>query len=359
MEVCLLGPKGNFDSTIGKGTQRYAHELWKNLSGARLRGIKTEKEEIGIGISPAARKVSFTISVPFKSLSRYDIVHLPAPIPIRPPFMGDALLVTTVTEFINIGPEHPFARATAESNRRKGIPFGERIRGAITSRCIKQALGSDFLFAISSLVKEEAISKGFQKDRIYVTNLGIDERFLRRIKVKPGGKFIVGYLGALNVRKNVAFAINSFRKIESASMEFKIYGSKNLEYQRLAEMSHDDRRIKFMGFAPENRIVDVYDSFDVFVYPILYTGFELEILEAQARGLPVITYKKATIPKEVRRYCIEAKDEDHMAQIIERIRDNGYDQRQRRKALEYARGFTWKRCAMETAKAYRDIYASR
>jgi len=59
-----------------------------------------------------------------------------------------------------------------------------------------------------------------------------------------------------------------------------------------------NERIKFIGFAPEEKIVDIYDSFDVFVFPILYEGFGMPIIEAQSRGLPVIIYKYGKIPKK-------------------------------------------------------------
>ena len=160
--------------------------------------------------------------------------------------------------------------------------------------------------------------------------------------------------GGLNVRKNVSFAINAFRKIKDRSFQFKIYG-KGPETLRLKEQASGDTRIRFMGFAPEEQIVDIYDSFDAMVYPILYTGFEMEIIEAQARGIPVITYKEATIPVEVKKYCIEASDESEAAAIVEDIKENGYNAAKRQAAMKYARSFTWERCARETLTVYKKI----
>ena len=110
-----------------------------------------------------------------------------------------------------------------------------------------------------------------------------------------------------------------------------------------------------MGFAPENKIVKVYDSFDVLVHPTLYAGFELEIIEAQSRGIPVIICKFGIIPKEVRKYCFEAEDEAHAASIIEDLKENGYDKKKMNEAKEYAKRFTWSRCAKETLGVYDNI----
>ena len=110
-----------------------------------------------------------------------------------------------------------------------------------------------------------------------------------------------------------------------------------------------------MGFAPENKLVDIYDSFNVFVFPSHYEGFGIPIIEAQSRGLPVIIYKYGKIPKEVRKYCFEAESPEHMAQIIEDLKENGYNEKLRKKATEYARSFTWERCARETFNIYQTV----
>ena len=86
----------------------------------------------------------------------------------------------------------------------------------------------------------------------------------------------------------------------------------------------------------------------MFVFPSIYESFGLPILEAQSRGLPVIIYKYGKIPKEVRKYCFEAESPEHMAQIIENLKENGYNEKLGKKATEYARSFTWERCARET-----------
>jgi len=111
--------------------------------------------------------------------------------------------------------------------------------------------------------------------------------------------------------------------IKDKNIKFNIYGDKEYWYENFDKYA--PANVKFMGFAPEEKIVEIYDSFDVFVFPSLYEGFGLPILEAQARGLPVIIYKYGKIPKEVRKYCFEAESPEHMAQIIEHLRANCYN----------------------------------
>ena len=91
------------------------------------------------------------------------------------------------------------------------------------------------------------------------------------------------------------------------------------------------------------------------VFPSMYEGFDLPILEAQARGLPVIIYKKGGISKEIRKYCLGARGEKHMAGIIGDLRRNGYDIRIKKKTMEYVRSFTWAKCAQKTSKSYMEL----
>jgi len=61
------------------------------------------------------------------------------------------------------------------------------------------------------------------------------------------------------------------------------------------------------------------------------------------------------IPKEVRKYSFEAESPEHMAQIIEELKENGYNEKERKKAMEYARSFTWEKTAKETLNVYKKV----
>jgi glycosyltransferase involved in cell wall biosynthesis len=352
MRTCLLSMKGNFDKNIGQGVQRYIYEIWKDLSAITKAPDKLDKIELGVGSSRLARIVSFTLSSLLHDFRKYDIVHAPAPIMFNPPVRGKALMVTTLHELVEI--DRDSAYYIAMSKLRKKHIVSEYMNNSIERRIRRQVLGSDHIIATSTLVKREAVKAGYDASRIHIVNQGVDRRFIDEPMHRKSGAFTVGYLGAHNIRKNVGFAIRAVRRIEDRNIAFKVYG-KGAEHDNLVRLADGDRRIEFMGFAPEESIVKAYDSFDVLIHPTLYAGFELEIIEAQCRGVPVIVFKKGIMPEEVRRYCIEAEDEDDAARIIEGIKREGYDERRRKAAMEYARRFTWEKCAKETRKVYESI----
>lgn len=341
MKVCLVGAEGDFVKDDGDGVKRYMYEIYTQLHKLEKEGLRIEKHEFkrlpffAGGFSPAIGSI-------FYNFSKYDIIHNLEPKPLMPTRRGNALQITTMHDF------HGLLRPEKEDylsiTRRLGLKF-------VLQYGLKQALKtSDYIFCNSTQTKNEAVELGFAKEKIFVTALGVDDRYLKPRRLKKSQQiYKVGYIGSLSATKNVGFAIKAFKKVKGKNFAFEIWGKWDREYSHLVEMSKEDKRIKFMGFAPEDKIVDIYDSFDLFVHPSLYEGFCLPILEAQNRGLPVVTYSKAVIPNEIKRHTIQVNDEDEMAAVI------SSRPRQQGEAHSYARKFTWKECARKTLEAYEKI----
>ena len=121
-------------------------------------------------------------------------------------------------------------------------------------------------------------------------------------------------------RKNIGFLFETLGNLDKNKYNLELNGAvfqdfgselNKLLKENIGAASHT-------AFVSEKKIVDLYDSFDAFLMPSLYEGFGLGIIEAQARGLPVIIYKGGKIPKETRKYCMVAKDPKHAAEILEK-----------------------------------------
>ena len=300
MKIGLIGLKGSFDTidlskTGTRSVDKTVSELYNVLRNLHKKELVLDKIEFKRikAIGPA---FSIMLQSLFKNLKGYDILHNTDFRPFFPLRKGKAKTISTPygLEFL-FDPTRDFDRS-----------LRGRLRNAIVMPLALHSLHiSDYMIAISSLVKENAIEWGYNKDRIFVVNNFIGKEFItKEIKEKKArSKFVVGYLGTFRLRENVGEAIKAFMLLKGDSYSFEIWGKQNFEYENLVKQAANDKRIVFRGPAPEEKIVDIYDSFDAFVFPSLYEGFGLLILEAQARGLPVIIYKYGKIPKEVRRYC--------------------------------------------------------
>jgi glycosyltransferase involved in cell wall biosynthesis len=348
MRVVLIGSKGDFEiENKGLGIQTYMYEL-----ANRLKTQNVDLHLVEAGKLPIGNSLSYFVMNGFRNFNKYDIVHS---LDVKPfiPFRKNnkAIWIATIHDFWPIlYPDAYIGKKTL-----KNIIYIKYV----VKLGLLSSLKADFLIADSSLTKQTAIEKfGYDKNRIKVVNLGLNEKFIIPLSINKGKKddgFKVGYIGAFRPNKNLEFAIESFKKVRDKNMSFEIYGAKTFDYKKLVIQSHTDKRIIFKGFLDEKNKVNTYMGFDCFVFPSLYEGFGLPILEAQALGIPVIIYKNALIPKEVRKYCLEAESPEHMAQIIENLKENGYNEKEQEKAIGYARSFTWEKTANETLKVYKKV----
>ncbi len=348
INVGLLTAKGDLTASSGAGTHRYMYELYKNMlnNDQKIRISKLEAENLHMG-----NGLSFLFYYMFKNLGNYDIIHNPDFKPLLPLMKGKALWLSTAYDLAPI--LYPSLCDDTSDSAKSKIWLE-----LILKQGIRMSLMSDFIIAISTQTRSELIKVGYSSKQIKVINVGVDSRFFGARRPHKNENFRIGYIGALRGKKNVLFAVNSMKHVLDNRVELEIWGRKEFMYNALLEASGGDGRIRFMGFAPENTLTDTYDRVDAFVFPSGHEGFGLPIIEAQARGLPVIIYKHGKIPNEVRKYCLEAEDEAHMAQIIEGLKENGYNDKLRKKATEYARGFTWEKEAVETLMTYRKLAGS-
>ncbi|OGO05361.1 MAG: hypothetical protein A2Y73_04860 [Chloroflexi bacterium RBG_13_56_8] len=119
--------------------------------------------------------------------------------------------------------------------------------------------------------------------------------------------------------------------------------------------------VRFLGRVPLDDLVALYNAAAVCVYPSLYEGFGLPVLEAMACGCPVITSNVSSLPEVAGEAAIlvDPYSVDELANAIQKLLDDeslAGDLRQR--GLTRARLFSWERCAKETAAVYHKVLAT-
>jgi glycosyltransferase involved in cell wall biosynthesis len=350
MQIAILSMKEI--EVRGQGIPRYIKELYENLKVLE----KTEDINVRKFYFPYNKflgdEFSFEIgSFFYKIPSKIELIHIPNGFFIAHRLPEKVKVVSTIHDVNPIPPKVGNLKYFIKDRLWRYFVF---------KRGIKYNLKiSDAIIANSTQTRNEVINLGVDKSKVFVVNLGIDKRFLsngnKKVKKTDYKKFIVGYIGSFATNKNINFILSTAKQLENNNINFQLWGGKTYDYRNLVKRALGLKNVRFMGFAPENELVKTYDSFDVFVFPSLYEGFGLPILEAQARGLPVIIYKYGKIPKEVRKYCFEAEDSEHMAQIIMQLKENGYNEKLRKKATTYARSFTWEKTARETLEVYKKV----
>lgn len=125
-----------------------------------------------------------------------------------------------------------------------------------------------------------------------------------RVRYGTGERFIL-YVGNLQPRKNLKTLIEAYvqlRRADAVRHKLIIVGSKTWLYDDIfaaARASGYEEEIVFTGYVPDEDLVALYNGTELFVYPSIFEGFGLPVLEAMACGAPVITSNTSSFPEVV------------------------------------------------------------
>jgi glycosyltransferase involved in cell wall biosynthesis len=119
-----------------------------------------------------------------------------------------------------------------------------------------------------------------------------------------------------------------------------------------------ERRVRLMGYVPDEDLPALYAGADVFVFPSKYEGFGLPPLEAMACGAPVVASNASSLPEVIGDAGILTPPEDAeaLAEAIRRVLESTElqeDLRQRGKLR--AAQFSWDETARRTLKVYEQV----
>lgn len=131
------------------------------------------------------------------------------------------------------------------------------------------------------------------------------------------------YLGTLEPRKNIITAIHAFELVrKQMALKFVIAGGKGWKYQPVLDAissSSYKKDIILTGYVSLQEKAALYTDASVFVFPSLYEGFGIPILEAFNYGVPVVTAYNSSLPEvggEAAIYIKNAQDCSELAQQI-------------------------------------------
>lgn len=102
----------------------------------------------------------------------------------------------------------------------------------------------------------------------------------------------------------------------------------------------------------------LYSHADVFVFPSIYEGFGMPVLEAMACGAPVITSNRTSLPEVAGEAALLVNPEDpqELADAMTRVlEDRGVAEDLRARGFERVKGFTWERAARRTLALYKEL----
>jgi glycosyltransferase involved in cell wall biosynthesis len=175
------------------------------------------------------------------------------------------------------------------------------------------------------------------------------------------------YVGTIEPRKNLSLLLDAYallRSRQAVGDETKLVmvGKKGWLYEpffrHLQEMGLEGEVI-FPGYVPDDELPAIYGAADVFVYPSLFEGFGLPVLEAMACGVPVVCSNASSLPEVAGEAALMVGPQDTagLAAAIQRVLADA-ELRAKLAALGMAQAsrFTWEKAARQTLAVYRQVY---
>lgn len=291
-----------------------------------------------------------------------DVLHCPAnagPV-VR---HKDAALVTTIHDVMYLLPASKMPRSPSMYQR-----LGRAYLRAVVPRTIRKAT-KVITISRHSLedIYEHVPIQPSQPHVIYEAAgshcrrmaPGQAEPLLSKLGVT--GRFIFA-LGAIDPRKNTQIIIESFASLSRAHPDVKLIIS-GLDdrcqalYQRAAAEVDVGDKVLLLGFVSLEELVALYNMAELFVYPSMYEGFGLPILEAMACGVPVLASNSASIPEIAGEAALLVDPADASALTAAMralLADPTARARLRAQGFERVRQFSWRKMAIETYAVYEE-----
>ncbi len=219
------------------------------------------------------------------------------------------------------------------------FPRWHRLYGKTGLRSV--LLAADAVVAVSEFTRDEVVAAGVPAERIRVVPNGVDEIFTP-VGPRADGDYVLA-VATLEPRKNLGRVVEAARR---AGAELRVVGARGWGGVDVSG---------WVGELPDTELAAAYRGARVVLYPSLYEGFGLPVLEAMASGTPVVT-SSGTAMEEVAgsaAVLVDPLDVDAIAQGIAEA-DASRDELVPA-GIERASGFTWKRSADEVEALWREL----
>lgn len=233
---------------------------------------------------------------------------------------------------------------------------------------------ADHIITISEHSKQDMVEHlGMAPERISVTPLGVDPIYFQRIEesergavlakhgIKPG--FFL-FVGTLQPRKNLPRILQAFQQLSpEIRKEHPLIivgrdGWNNEELLPQLQALEGRGEGRWLSYLPQSEVMALLQSAQALMFPSLYEGFGLPVIEAFAAQCPVIASNSTSLPEVTgdAAWPVDPYDVDSIsAAMLGLLSDPALRAAKIELGLARARHYTWHECARQTLDVYRKV----
>lgn len=249
-------------------------------------------------------------------------------------------------------------------------PAVQRRMQRTVRHCVRHA---DRVFADSRAAAEDiAETLGVSRERIELTPLGVRipaggasaEEATLRARLQLGGARVVLCVAQKRPYKNLHSLVRALAELDDDVM-LVLPGSPTDYEQQLRALASElgvDARVRFPDWLSDEDLAGLYALSAVFALPSLIEGFGLPVLEAMARGVPVVCSDVSALPEVAGDAALrfDPESQHEVTAALRRVLDDrSLAQRMIARGFERASELSWKRCGEASLAGYRAALAAR
>jgi glycosyltransferase involved in cell wall biosynthesis len=284
---------------------------------------------IALGGRPAAPLDAWRLSRALRSLTRNDVFFSPG---YNAPLFCPSPFIFTI---------HDLSHIYCAKNSSLLI----RLYYATVAK--KACHRADAILTVSEFTRSQVLEwSGTSPDKVINVSCGVEASY------RPEGGtygFPFPYVLCVSNRKlhkNESRLLMAFARAKLSGIHLVFTGEPSPKVMRFIEKQHERERVHFTGTVPEAQLPALYRGAEALVFPSLYEGFGLPVLEAMACGIPVVTANVTAMPEVAAdaALLVDPTSVEQIAHAMERVvSDTALRLCLRTRGLMRAAKFSWAR----------------